>query len=315
MASAPARGTNADPHATARARAAAQWSTQSASILESRGDPASLATAALLLKSFNPTSADAGQHAVALAQAATQAAPADPAIGWIRLRVCETTPGCDVPEAATSVRWLDAENAAAWLSTLEHAQRDRDSNATERALSGMAQGKRFHFYWNPGITLINDSVRTAALPARPGSSTAPYARLLDIVGWAAGLLPANLQSLFDACKETADFAARRDHCLKIAMVLQTADTVIAQLAGYSLLHRLSAPESKESRNALERRRVLEWRVAQSGKFDSAFLPWSRSRLAQHRFDLMRRFEREEDCIDAILSEHHIALDPGPVKAH
>jgi hypothetical protein len=91
--------------------------------------------------------------------------------------------------------------------------------------------------------------------------------------------------------------------------------VIAQLAGYSLLHRLSVPESKESRNALERRRVLEWRVAQSGKFDTAFLPWSRNRLAQHRFVLMRRFEREEDCVNAILSEHHITLDPGPAKAH
>ena len=246
---------------------------------------------------------------------ASRPAANDRTIGWIRLRVCETTPGCDVAEAATSVRWLDADNAAAWLSTLDHAQRDRDTNETERALSGMARGKQFHFYWNPAITLINDSLRAAALPAWPGESTTNYARLLGIIGWAVTILPANLHALSEACKESVDFAPRRDNCLKIAATMQHADTVIAQLTGYTLVHRLAAPESKESRSALERHRILEWRVAQSGKFDTAFLPWSRNRLAQRRFDLMRHFEREEDCINAILSKHHLALEPASVKAH
>lgn len=298
-----------------RARAAAQWSTQAASRLEARGDPASLATAAMLLKVLNPSSADAGRQAVGLAVRASQRAANDRTIGWIRLRVCETTPGCDVAEAATSVRWLDADNAAAWLSTLDHAQRDGDSNETERALSGMAQGKQFHFYWNRAITLINDALRTAALPAWPGGSVAAYARLQGIIAWAVTLLPANLHALSEACKEGAGFAPRRDNCLKIAAVMQHADTAIVQLTGYTLMHRLSAPESKEARSALERHRILEWRVVTAGKFDSAFLPWSRNRLAQHRLDLMRHFEREEDCINAILSEHHLALEPAPAKVH
>ena len=129
------------------------------------------------------------------------------------------------------------------------------------------------------------------------------------------LLPANLHTLSEACKESTDVAPRRDNCLKIAAAMEHADTVMAQLTGYTLMHRLSAPESKEARSALERHRILEWRVVRSGKFDTAFLPWSRNRLAQHRFDLMRHFEREEDCIDALLSQHHLALEPAPAKAH
>lgn len=294
---------------------AARWSTQAAATLAARGDPGSLATAALLLTTFNHASTDATRRAVNLAQAASQTAPSNRTLGWIRLRVCETTPGCDVPEAAANLRWLDAENAAAWLSTLEHAQADHDAHETERALSGMAQGRRFNFYWNPAITLIDDALRSASLPAGPGESTAAYPRLIGIVGWGTTILTVNLHPVFDACKPNAEFVARRDNCLKIAQVMQHADTVIAQLAGLSLTHRGSAPDSKEGRNAQEHHRILEWRVVHSGKFETAFLPWSRNRLAQHRFDLMRRFEREEDCINTILIEHRAAMEPAPAKTH
>jgi hypothetical protein len=49
-------------------------------------------------------------------------------------------------------------------------------------------------------------------------------------------------------------------------------------------------------------------MQQAGKFESAFLPWTRNRRAAHRLALMRKFPREEDSVNAILREHHVSTD-------
>ena len=51
--------------------------------------------------------------------------------------------------------------------------------------------------------------------------------------------------------------------------MQHSDTVAAQMAGFSLARRLLAPDSKEARAMVERRHVLEWRVAEAAKFDKS----------------------------------------------
>jgi len=126
-----------------------QWSVGTARELAVRGDAKSLATAALLLRSANSLGASDALHAIDLADRAAQAAPDDNAIGWIHLRICEQTPGCDLPGAATTLRWVDADNAAPWLSMLSAAIRDKDEPAVDHALAGMAAAKRFYLYWNP----------------------------------------------------------------------------------------------------------------------------------------------------------------------
>jgi hypothetical protein len=86
--------------------------------------------------------------ALELAARASACDPDDAAIGWIRLQLCASTPGCDIRDTATAMRWLDPDNAAVWLPTLAAAERTRIRSRSIASLQDMAQGVRFDFYWN-----------------------------------------------------------------------------------------------------------------------------------------------------------------------
>ena len=166
-----------------------QWSVGTARELAVRGDAKSLATAALLLRSANSLGASDALHAIDLADRAAQAAPDDNAIGWIHLRICEQTPGCDLPGAATTLRWVDADNAAPWLSMLSAAIRDKDEPAVDHALAGMAAAKRFYLYWNPTVTMVFDTLKSAGATAPPGMSKADHSRLDAAFGLSIAVMP------------------------------------------------------------------------------------------------------------------------------
>jgi hypothetical protein len=280
------------------------WYHDATAALEARSDAASLATAALLIHGTEPHSADAAMHALRLVERAVQADPTNHALGWLRLRLCEKAPGCDAGEAAASMRWLDPDNAAAWLTALQRAAAEQDETAIEHALAGMSQASRLRYYWNPTLVMALDALH--AQLARDRHAPAAHAQLARVAALAPAALVPSSQPLFDACQATAP-APRRDTCQHIATLLQSADTIAAQLAGYSLQRRLAPPESAQARIAQERHRALETRVAREARFETAFLPWFRNRVAVHRIELMRQHEREEDCINAVLQEHHVEI--------
>ena len=290
--------------ATAHAPQPQAWYHGAAATLETRSDAASLAAAALLIQGADPRSTDAAARALHLVERALEADPANHALGWMRLRLCEKSPGCDAGEAAASMRWLDPDNAAAWLTALQRAAAERDETAIEHALAGMAQASHLRYYWNPTVVMALDALRAQGGGERHAPAT--HAQLETVIAFALPVLVPAPQPLFDACPAGAA-APRHDICQRVALLLQSADTVAAQLAGYSLQRRLAPPESPQARSALEHHRALEARVAREGKFQSAFLPWFRNRIAAHRIELMRRHEREEDCINAVLLEHHVEI--------
>ncbi len=287
------------------------WRAGAAQILAARGDANSLAAAAAL--SFAGSArlkADPAAEksaAVELAVKASELDPDNPSIGWLRLQLCANTPGCDFRDAATTMRWVDAENSAAWLPTLAAAQRDRDPVEVDRILADMAQGVRFDFYWNRTVVLLFDALKKAAgrLPANYVPSDA--ARLSEAMGLGAEIMPP-LASLQSACRESAG-AERRENCLKLSKIMQRGDTVVAQVAGFNLEKRLSPPDSKEARVSAEHRRVLEWRMATASQFDVPMLPWLKSARARSRVARMRAMPREEDVAIAILRERKMPLEP------
>jgi hypothetical protein len=291
------------------------WIDASAAALEARGDARSLATAAFLLGAA-PSTPDIAARALKLAERAADADSQDHTFGWLRLRLCEQAPGCDVRETAASMRWLDPDNAAAWLSSLAHAATGHDEQATEHALAGMAQGSRLRYYWNPAIVMALDALQAAGLPADRHAAS-PHARLEQLLALASLVLVPNPKPLFDACAASpqppqpmpaqATLPQHHETCMKIAVLMQHADTVAAQRAGYSLQRRMAAADSAEARNAAERSRALENRVRREAQAETAFLPWFRNRIAVHRIELMRRHEREEDCIIAVLRERHLEI--------
>jgi len=278
------------------------WRADAAQALSARGDADSLATAAAL--SF----AARRPGAVELAVRASEMDPENPGIGWLRLQLCANTPGCDIRDAATTMRWIDAENGAAWLPTLAAAQKEKDAVETNRILADMARGVRFDLYWNRTVVLMFDALKKAGgtLPARYLPSD--VSRLNEAMGIASAEIIPPFAPLHSACHDPAD-AERRDSCLKLSKIMQRGDTVIVQMAGFNTERRLSAPDSKEAHAAQERRRVLEYRVSTARQFDVPMLPWLRSARARARVAQMRAIPREEDLDIAILRKHKMPLEP------
>jgi hypothetical protein len=223
---------------------------QAAQALILHADADSLATAAAL--SFKlPTS----PSALELAVSAAEAAPQNPAIGWLHLQLCVDTPPCNVRDAATVLRWVDADNGASWLPILTAAVKDKDSMEVERVIGDMAQAPRFDLYWNELVVLMTDSLRNARTSLPHGFALSDAERFDLISGIVSEVVPA-FSSLLDACRGAATGSERRENCLKLSRTMQRGDTVVAQIAGFGIERRLIAPDSREARALAERRRAL-----------------------------------------------------------
>ena len=242
----------------------------------------------------------------------SELAPQDAGIGWLHLQLCAGTPTCDIRDVATVLRWVDADNGAAWLQNLAVAQKDRDTTEVDRILNDMAHGARFDFYWNRIVVLMVDALDAARDDLPRGYAASDAARLATVGGIASGEIIPPFTALVEACRESGAASERRELCLKLSRTMQRGDTVVAQMVGFSIARRLFAPDSKEARSIAERRHVLEWRVTAAAKIDSPLLPWTKNARARARLAQMRAIPREEDVCIAILREHKMAPDPPEV---
>ena len=288
------------------------WRAAAAQALSAHGDAASLATAAalryLLPPRYKGDSAAVRAAAVDLAAKASDLDPDNAAIGWLRLQLCAGTAGCDIRDPATTMRWVDADNGAVWMATLAVAQRDKDSEEVSRILQEMAQGSRFEVYRNRTVVLLFDTLKHAEAELPAGYVPSDLSRLSEVMAVAGAEIVPPFTPLLAACRETYG-GERRENCLKVAKLMQRADTVSAQMAGLTIEKRLSPPDSKDARAVAERRRELEWRVAAASEYDAPALPWLTNALARDRVREMRKLPREEDVDIAILRRHNIALEP------
>jgi hypothetical protein len=288
-----------------------------AAILSTRADANSLAAAAALRYSGpgygeKTVSLNLKPSALELADRASELAPQDASIGWLHLQLCSGTPTCDIRDVATILRWVDADNGAAWLQTLASAQKDRDSMEVDRILADMARAARFDLYWNRIVVLMVDALE-AARDQLPGAfAGSDSARLTTVNGIASSEIIPPFAALVEACRDSTAAAERRELCMKLSKTMQRGDTIVAQMVGFSIEKHLLAPDSREARAIAERRHVLEWRVAAAAKFDNPLLPWTKNARARARLAEMRAKLREEDVCIAILREHRMALDPPEV---
>ena len=284
------------------------WRTAAAAALIARSDANSLATAAALRhvgSAVKPT-------ALELAARASEMAPQDPSIGWLHLQLCSSTSSCDTGDVATVMRWVDADNGAAWLQTLATAQRDGDSTEIDRILADMAHTARFDIYWNRIIVLMVDALDAARGKLPAGFAASDSARLTTVSAIAGGEIIPPFAALAEACRVSSAAAERRELCLELSKTMQRGDTIVAQLLGFNIERRLLAPDSKEARVIAERKHVLEWRRAAAARLDNPLLPWTRNARARARLAHMRAMPREEDVCIAILRDHKTALDPPEV---
>ena len=291
------------------------WRVAAAQTLIARADANSLATAAALryVGSGGGMGKTAGASpkpsAVELAARASELQPQNASIGWLHLQLCSATPNCDIRDVATVMRWVDADNGAAWLQTLAAAQRDRDQTEVDRILADMARGARFDLYWNRILVLMVDALSAARGDLPGGFAGSDIATLTTVTGIASGEIIPSFAPLVDACREPNGVPERHELCMRLSKTMQRGDTIIAQMAGLSIERRLVPPDSKEARAISERKHVLEWRLGEAAKFDTPLLPWMKNARARARLGHMRALPREEDVCIAILREHKVALEP------
>jgi len=292
------------------------WRTAAEAVLITRADANSLATAAALRHADSALAkggaARTEPSALELAAHASELAPQSASIGWLHLQLCAATPGCDIRDVATVLRWVDADNGAAWLQTLAVAQRERDSTEVERVLGDMARSQHFDFYWNRIVVLMVGALEAARDQLPSGIAGSDSARLSASIGIASGVVIPSVMPLLESCREPGTAAERRELCFKLSKIMQRGDTVVAQLAGFNIERHLVAPDGREARAIAERRRILDWRTTEAGKFDIPLLPWTKNARARARLALMRAKPREEDVCIAILQSHKVALDPPEV---
>jgi len=286
-----------------------RWKAAAIAALVRRADADSLATAAALAFGGD------AQHpaALELAMRASELAPGNAALGWVQVRLCANTAGCDVRDAATAMRWLDPENAAAWLPTLVAALRDKDAVEVDRVLADMAQGERFDIYWNRIAVILFDALKSVAKSLPRGAVDSDSARLGVVVGLVTAEFVPGFAPLLEACHESLPGTERRESCQKIAKNMQQGDTIMAQIAGLNIEKRFVASDGREFRTLSERRRVIDWRVANADPFDAPMLPWLKDAHARWRVARMRSLRRDEDVLLAILREQGLPVDPPEVK--
>jgi len=283
----------------------AAWRADAARVLAARSEASSLATAAALTFLGPPSrpKAETGKAAAAaleLAVKANELAPNSKGISWLRLLLCMNAPGCDIREAATTVRWLAADNGAAWLPTLTMAQKDKDGEEVDRVLVSMAEGKRFDLYVNRTTVMMYDALKRVRKRLPPNYLKTDEARLDEAIGIANAVVLPSFSPLINACRDPARYAQRHDACLSLAKTMQQGDAVMAQLTGFAIEKRLNPNDAGELRAIADRRRMLEWRMAAANGANAT----ARSRLAK-----MRALPSEDDVSIAILRELRKPLYP------
>jgi hypothetical protein len=298
------------PHSTSAADKYQAWKKEAVRALAARADADSLATAAALDFTNSYAAPSAASTPLQLIARASELAPQSAAIGWLHLQLCAATPSCDSRDVATVLRWVDPDNAAAWLSQLSTAHRDKDTVEIDRLLADMAHGTRFDLYYNQIMVLMFDALSGVRRDLPGGVVASDTAKLTALAGVVnAEIIPA-FSPLIDSCRESATAIERREGCLKLAKIMQRGDTVIVQMVGFGIEKRLIPPDSKEAKSLAERRHLLEWRLAAAGKLDYSILPWTQNTRARTRLAQMRLRPREEDVCIALLREHKMALEPA-----
>lgn len=286
------------------------WRNQAVRALAAKTDANSVATAAALSFTKNFAAPAAIPTTQQLIAHASELAPDNAAIGWLRLQLCAGAPSCDSRDAAFVLRWVDPDNAAAWLSQLSSAHKQKDTIEVERVLGDMARATRFDLYYNQIMVMMFDALNGVRRQLPGGVVASDTARLATLAAVANSEIIPAFSPLIDACREAAPKSERREDCLKLAKVMQKGDTVIVQMVGFGIERRLIPGDSKEAKNLAERKHLLEWRLAAATKLDYAILPWTQSSRTRTRLAQMRKRSREEDVCIALLREHKMPLEPA-----
>jgi hypothetical protein len=223
---------------------------QAQSELIARGDPDSLAAAALiagLLSGFE------GTTSVDLAARAVAGAPARADLAFVQLQLCESAPGCDALPIETYLQQLDPHNGITWTYQLVRADLANDGPNWKRARDGLAQSTSVDLYWNHIVSRL-----AKAMAGKAGFDATSAA--IQLLGIESSFAPA-FDPISRACSvQDIQQPEVLGQCRQIAAAFRNADTSLFEAYGSSLALHLWPDGSAESRQIAEERRALRYRV-------------------------------------------------------
>jgi hypothetical protein len=225
---------------------------------------------------------------------AAQAAPERPELVWLQVETCQKLPPCDPEPMERRLRALDPSNGAGWMGTLGRANASQDSVGVDAALTALSQTDRVDIYWT---TLIAHLSRAAAQTGKMSLTEAET----SVIGYlAAQAIPAYL-AVSNACKgERLQRPDIVEVCRGIAKSFEHGDAYITEMIGVAIARRAWPEDSPEWREAVEARRVYQYRAKLWEKLPPKLAGGQRE--AERYLALCDQNRREQDVLEAQLVE-------------
>jgi hypothetical protein len=219
------------------------------------GDADSLAAAADLVGGSQADPA----HRMTLLTRAAALEPDRADLVWLQIEACTRFYACDPTPLAETLHSLDAENAAAWAAPLDRATKLNDDDAVRKYLMAMGNSKRFDIYWNTSAAHLTRALIKV-------HSYDPRTALVIIIGSESALSIPAFRNVLSACKAPAlDDADRLKTCRAIAETMRNGDTYITEMVGIAIAKRVWPETSVEYAEAVEARRLGQYRMRKEGE--------------------------------------------------
>jgi hypothetical protein len=263
-------------------------------VLLQRGDPDSLAAAALL--SF----VESHETSLALLVKATAAAPERADLTWLHAQACREVTSCDPGPVEQRLRDLDPSNGAGWMGALSRATIAKDEAAMERALAAMGHSARVDIYWTTLIAHLSRATELTKTLSLPETE-------VTVIGVLAALAIPAYAAAPNACKgERLQRPDMLETCRGVAKAFERGDTYITEMIGIAIAKRVWPEESPEYQAATEARRTFDYRSRFWQKD-----PVYDSPHAEAYLSLCAKNRREQDVLSAQMIE--AGENPNPPR--
>jgi hypothetical protein len=255
---------SADQPDSAVSDADKRWLLDVADALEKRGDPESLAAAAMLLLRQPEQTRDAQARAADLVARASEQAAGDPSIQMIAAEVCKRAvkSGVECNGRLYEQRLIAADpgNGIAWMDVLEYATAQKDVITQMATLSRMAGTESFDVHFARTATLINSAIARAPVRVADGAAAHGPARNPTQIGLGSAITLASAYPwapLTSTCTPQANSEIVAS-CRRIARVMMRGDTVSTRVIGGRIAAGFEPPDSAEAREINESLRRTMW---------------------------------------------------------
>jgi hypothetical protein len=280
-----------------------EWVHTIVETLAARGDPQSLAAAALLIESnaVDFSGSAANRSRADLTRRAAAASPNDPAIQLLALKACRAVYDCDGTAYENALVAIDAANA--WTSgpALRKAVAAGDTTKQAEVLAHMARAQRFDSYLARMESLLNGALQSLRVPAPADADwdgADPASRLVAQTLNATGS-GETFGEVSRACKPPLPESIIQS-CQSIAKLMLNSDEDMIVRNGLELATTLYPAGSREAARIAELQRRYDWQMYQAIRLPRS--PEQNARFVKGRLG-DARLRRE------LLQEHGIALDP------